>query len=200
MNLRTVVLACVIAWICAPSLGCAQSNPYNYRLSPLGLRWNSSEAACRSSLEQREYSVAPVESPGQEGMKYLKMTGREFNTPSQLYCVFHDGVLVKVVLALITPDEEAIAKYGDVRSSLVSKYGSPDGDYRTFTTPYYEGDGYEGQAIKMGKAKISAYWTEWEGESLGIEITKALTVSLSYEGPGWPAAYYEIQARQRDRL
>lgn len=42
-----------------------------------------------------------------------------------------------------------------IKESFTTKYGNPNGDYHFFKDPYYEGDGYEMQAIRNNKSLVS---------------------------------------------
>ena len=61
-----------------------------------------------------------------------------------------------------------------------SKYGEPTHHYEFFSDPYYEGDGYELQALRKDKC---TYWTAYELTNgvLTVSITSQGKISLSYE-------------------
>lgn len=42
-------------------------------------------------------------------------------------------------------------RYEDLKKIFIKKYGNPKKSYEYFKDPYYEGDGYELQAVKKGK-------------------------------------------------
>jgi hypothetical protein len=67
------------------------------------------------------------------------------------------------------------------REIITNKYGIPDGNYEDFTTPYYEGDGYELSAVALEKVNYSAYWLNNMSMNIGIEISKFKQVKISYE-------------------
>lgn len=67
------------------------------------------------------------------------------------------------------------------REIITNKYGNPDGSYEDFTTPYYEGDGYELSAVGLEKVNYSAYWLNNMSMNIGIEISKFKQVKISYE-------------------
>lgn len=64
---------------------------------------------------------------------------------------------------------------------LTDKYGNPDGSNESFTTPYYEGDGYELSAVGLDKVNYSAYWLNKSAMNLGVEISTFKQVKLTYE-------------------
>lgn len=61
-----------------------------------------------------------------------------------------------------------------------SKYGEPSNHFEFFSSPYYEGDGYELQALRKDKCN---YLTAFELSNgvITISITTQGKVSLSYE-------------------
>lgn len=105
----------------------------------------------------------------------------------------HEG-LAKVIVRLATPDKDALGVYRRMQETLKRKYGQPQNTFRIFRSPYHDGDGYEEQAIRLGKGTLATFW-----DGLYMEVTDKLTVDISYEGPGWVA---EMDRRrvQRDRV
>ena len=85
----------------------------------------------------------------------------------------------KVVVEL--PDQTSWtsvkSRYSDFKEKFKKKYGAPEKSYEFFTTPYYEGDGYELQAIKLEKGY---YYTFWETD-LGL-ISVSVDASSSSKG------------------
>ena len=70
-------------------------------------------------------------------------------------------------------------EYYDYLDILTSKYGEPKSTYNFFTEPYYEGDGYEMQAVGLEKCTYAAYWF---GETnIGLSISEYHQINISYE-------------------
>jgi hypothetical protein len=77
-----------------------------------------------------------------------------------------------------------------MKAVLVKKYGEPTQDFAFFQRPYFEGDGYEEQAIRLGKGHFSCYWTppkdsKVRGDTLALNLTERLTVKITYESSNW---------------
>lgn len=70
-------------------------------------------------------------------------------------------------------------EYEDYLNILTEKYGTPDKKYAFFSSPYYEGDGYEMSAITLEKCNYFAYWNDSIG--ISIQISKYKQVKISYE-------------------
>ena len=98
------------------------------------------------------------------------------------------GELAKWLIDLVTADKDAIDTYEEVADRLRKKYGKPDRDVEIYRDPYYKGDGYEEQAIEMGKATIGSLWNAPSSdEALWVQINENLTVGINYESDGWAA-------------
>ena len=74
--------------------------------------------------------------------------------------------------------------YNNYKVSLTNKYGDPASDYHFFSKPYYEGDGYEFQALRNEKCFYTAMFENDLGDIL-IEIDdkdyNSGQVCISYE-------------------
>lgn len=64
------------------------------------------------------------------------------------------------------------SRYNELKASLTNKYGNPDTDIHTFISPYYEGDGYELQALRMNKCTYASYYMTSLGRVI-VSITEA---------------------------
>ncbi len=75
------------------------------------------------------------------------------------------------------------SEYYDTKEILTKKYGSPQECFEYFKSPYYEGDGYEKQAITNEQATFSCYYegVEENKMNLSISISKSFNVLIAYE-------------------
>ena len=76
----------------------------------------------------------------------------------------------------------AKSMFDTYKDKLVKKYGPSTNDYRIFTSPYYDGDGYEMLSLYSDKCIWRSYW-----ESLSIDIKSfeynEAEIRISYENP-----------------
>jgi hypothetical protein len=156
------------------------------------LAWGSNGATVKAALQRAGYEFIKVDQDGDYSFK-----GKVLGYPARVF-VFMDpkGRATKVQATLITPDDEARSVFAKMKDLLVQKYGKPDQSYDFFESPYYEGDGYEDQAISVGKGHFLAFWgesTPGAGNVMDVAISKKLVVNVSYEGYGWHA---EIERRE----
>ena len=63
---------------------------------------------------------------------------------------------------------------------LSKKYGEPTTKYHFFSSPYYEGDGYEMLAINENACNYIAFWNNFNG-IISTEINKFKLIQISYE-------------------
>jgi hypothetical protein len=113
------------------------------------------------------------------------LKGKIAQTPIELF-IFVTPKSKKVYKVVGYLDEDISwvslkSTYNRFHEIIINKYGSPDGDYEDFITPYYEGDGYELSAVGQEKVNYSAYWLNRAGLNVGIEISKFKQVKISYE-------------------
>lgn len=92
------------------------------------------------------------------------------------------GTVWKVVAQLPEEDSWAHLKsdYNKYIELFTQKYGTPSDHFEFFSTPYYEGDGYELQALKNDKCTYSTYFKTEKG-TLNVAITSSGNLSLGYE-------------------
>ena len=81
-------------------------------------------------------------------------------------------------VAVLLPEQSSWyslkSRYNDFKSSLTEKYGAPDKKYEYFSSPYYEGDGYEISALNNDKCTYATYF-----------YTDLGTVGIDLEGGGY---------------
>jgi hypothetical protein len=161
----------------------ATATAQSYRFADM--KWGIPIAEAKQILMSEGFKVS-VDEDGD-----LKFDGTLLDTKAGGFALFAGGKLSKVIVILVTRDQDARKTYSDMKEVLTKKYGPPTNDYAFFTKPYYEGDGYEEQAIRLGKGKFACYWlnapkgSTSEGDSLGLKITERLTVEIDYESPWW---------------
>ena len=71
------------------------------------------------------------------------------------------------------------SEYNSFKQSYTGKYGVPE-SYEFFSSPYYEGDGYELQALGVEKCTFASYFTTTSG-NITLRIGKKGQVQVAYE-------------------
>lgn len=87
---------------------------------------------------------------------------------------------VVVITKKYTSWQAMKADFKKYKEIYTKKYGKPANDYHFFSRPYYEGDGYEMQALKLEKCTYATVFKIPEG-TIMIKMTKWGDISFSYE-------------------
>ena len=83
--------------------------------------------------------------------------------------------------------------YFDYKELFTKKYGKPKNDFEFFSDPYYEGDGYELQALRLDKCSYCSFYNTREG-SIMLEIDSSKCISVGYED----ATNVKIKSREEE--
>lgn len=152
-----------------------------------GVKWGDSIDTAREKISNlKEFTFSPEQSD-KESLFY---TGGELGNQkiSVMGLFFSDEGFFKSVIYFKGDENKMFSQYKEIQDLLNRKYGKPADDKRVFFNPYEEGDGYEKQAVRLGKAVIfSLWWFKEEGKpeseksGLLLEIKDSLAVALSYE-------------------
>ena len=128
----------------------------------------------------------------------LEFTGRVMDHSTKIFAFIsrQTGALTSVQVNIGTPDEKARDVFRRMRESLIAKFGQPSDDYAFFQKPYYDGDGFETQAIRQGKGHFASFW-KGRNSGLMVRITDQLAVRVLYEGP---QASGELRRRNAEDL
>ena len=134
-------------------------------------------------------AISRLKAKGYVVLKYypqaVRLSGKVANRNLELW-VFSTPISKKVFKMIAYLPEQSSwyslrISYSSMLETLINKYGQPDDYANTFITPYYEGDGYELQAIELEKMDYHAYWFKRNNLTVGVEISKFKQVKLSYE-------------------
>lgn len=71
-------------------------------------------------------------------------------------------------------------EYYEYKEAYKTKYGKPTDSFEYFVDPYYEGDGYELQALRLDKCTYLSVW-ELETGSIGVQLNDSGRLTLGYE-------------------
>ncbi|RHJ67655.1 hypothetical protein DW110_03190 [Phocaeicola plebeius] len=70
--------------------------------------------------------------------------------------------------------------YSDMKELFTKKYGEPEKHYEFFSKPYYEGDGYELQALRKEKCHYISFYKLPLGAAI-VEISQFGHIQIGYE-------------------
>lgn len=143
-----------------------------------GIPLNGSSMSFVSKLKAKGY-----EQIWHKGFDYV-MKGQFTGKEADIYILGtrKSGTAWKV--AVYFPKEESWtnlkSSYNKYVNLFTQKYGTPSDHFEFFSTPYYDGDGYELQALKNDKCTYSSYFTIEKG-ILHIKIDSSNCIYISYE-------------------
>ncbi len=164
---------------------------YNFADIP----WGARAQEVKSFLSSKSFNPGVVDKDGD-----IPFSGELAGHRLSGHVMFANDGAQKITFGLATPNNQARSVYRDLRQSLIEKYGKPSRSHEFFQKPYYSGDGYEDQAIRLGKGTFATYWFIEGGGALAIQITERLAVRIAYEGPGWGAEVDKRKAASRSAL
>lgn len=95
---------------------------------------------------------------------------------------FVNNKLFEVGFLYGVEDNNIESVYEKLCKIISDKYGEGH-SYRLFTDPYFDGDGYFMQALKVGKLNISTFWSSRfsNSDAIWIEIETSGIIALSYQ-------------------
>lgn len=149
------------------------------------IQWGASKDDVRKQLTVKGFSPGALDKDGD-----FTFEGSLVGYKAQGLALFADNRIAKIIVRIITPDNKTIDTYRSMKDVLLKKYGAPTNDFEFFNKPYYDGDGYETQAIRVGKATFACFWS-----GVHVEIHESLTVQVIYESDAWAAEADKRRAR-----
>lgn len=161
-----------------------KNNSENFTIEFLGIKIDGPIEECYQKYVTKGFKLVSKED------NYYKLKGIVKNQTVELYLVGTPISKKVCKLAVYFPEQSSWysikSDYKDIKSTITEKYGKPTDDYSFFSSPYYEGDGYEETAVKVEKCHYAAIWNEpygpnTSGYNILVQISKWMQVSLQYE-------------------
>lgn len=109
-------------------------------------------------------------------------TGKFAGSNVTIDVVSRNNLVWKILVAY--PEVSSFSRlrndYNDMVTQFSIKYGSPSKHYEFFKDPYYDGDGYELQALELDKC---TYFTIWKLDygNIAIQMSSNASLWISYE-------------------
>lgn len=162
--------------------------------------WRANEETIKDAMEDK--GIKYDETRNSDGIKLVFFKGKYAgNDALYAFKLYNDEMWEALILAVDIPNYKIIGEWNNLKNLLIDKYGRPYKDFYFFQSPYYEGDGYETQAIRLGKGFASTYWKRPDGNGdnviLTCEITEDLALRVSYQHV--ELANIAINAARKDR-
>lgn len=114
----------------------------------------------------------------------VRMSGPFLNQNCEVwvYCTPISRITTKVIIYMPKDESWSSLKstYLTLKEQYTKKYGTPSDIFESFSSPYYEGDGYETQALELEQCDFVTYWKVPDGD-IAVSISKYLQIRLVYE-------------------
>lgn len=135
---------------------------------------------CISEYKKRGYKLDKVTAAG------AILKGILDHKEIELYITKTPKTLQVAKITIYFPEQKTWSalkeEYKMYRYSLIEKYQSIGESFDIFDKPYYEGDGHELSALKIGKVHYSTFWMmESDNTNIHLSISEYAEVSISYE-------------------
>jgi hypothetical protein len=112
------------------------------------------------------------------------LKGKFVNRDCEIYVFATPKTLIARNVTVYLPKETTWSSiksdYHSFKASFWAKYGAPANSYEFFSKPYYEGDGYEMQALRLEKCTYASFWDVPEG-TIVVKISEFEQISFVYE-------------------
>lgn len=171
---KTLLIAITI--LCCIAVHAQEAKPTPETTTFADMKWGTPIAEVKRILSSKGFTTN-IDDEGD-----LRFEGTLMSVKSVGFALMTEGKLSKVIVNLATPEKDARKTYTDMKEVLTKKYGEPSKCFEYFSRPYYEGDGYEEQAIRVGKGVFACFWNE---QLISVEITDKLIVRIAYESQSW---------------
>ena len=148
-----------------------------------GIKFGSTKAQSMETMKAKgAVQDVPLTTENRVVYKSLTFAGRKSNLAA-IYFV-DDKLYQGTVFFIANNDNEALKLFDEVVNEIGELYPSQD-VFKSFKSPYEEGDGHEVTAIKLGYATYTAFWnTPGSGESenfVSLEVTTEMNLKLTYQ-------------------
>ena len=150
----------------------------------LGIKWGANSSTIKKIMQGKQGVTIDKKN---SNMSMLIYDGGSFGGEDVYFWQFpieNDIGFYAVTVNYKTQEFNVIRLYRKIRESISLKYGDPGENYENFTTPYHDGDGYETQAIQMGKGSFICSWklnTELDyPNKIMLSINENLLIQLTY--------------------
>ena len=150
-----------------------------------GMKFGSSVAECRKIILSK--NTGTIDAKNSSETKII-IDNPEFagKKPAFIALLFvNDKFHTSKTFFKPTSAARVFELYDSIKGELNDKYYKTKEDFKIFKSPYYDGDGYEASAIRLGKATVAAFWTFNQSDEsktvISLQIEESLLVNLSYQ-------------------
>jgi len=152
-----------------------------------GVKWGIGKQEIRTYLASKNIAIAGEDN---ESIAVVTPFGGK---PATISYRFYNNQLYGAMVIYDYVDNLALKNYQSTVAILTEKYGSPTYVESNYESPYYKGDGYEEQAIRLNKGSEFSRWIFKDQNILVCSIGTNLSMSLIYINK---ELYFQYQAEK----
>lgn len=145
----------------------------------MGIQFGESKASVKQKMTEK--SGFELYNSKEETVSYINGTFAGRKAVGAVFKFYNDELHTVIILLDIESEPMAMNEYQKVLNDLNDKYGVKFEKIHNFKKPYYEGDGYEHNAIRLGYADIFAFYEFSNKCAMSVEITKEMSIKLTYQ-------------------
>jgi hypothetical protein len=139
-----------------------------------GINWNETLQNAEKIMTEKEFIVVSKDNND------LMLKGKFAGENATIILSFFDEKFYRAIVIYEYERNRALSKYNSYVSLMSERYGKPNESIERYISPYYKGDGYEEQAIRMNKGIVSSKWLFNNNCTINVVIVSNLNTYLVY--------------------
>jgi hypothetical protein len=145
----------------------------------MGINFGDPKHRVKEVKNQKGGFVAYKDNPG--ALLYTNGSFAGHDAVGAVFRFYDNRMHTAVILLVVDQKPMVMSFYRNILSELTEKYGVTPEKIHTFKRPYYEGDGYEHNAISLGYAELFAVFRFNNDNAISVEVTKDLSLKITYQ-------------------
>lgn len=141
-----------------------------------GIEWKTSRGEAKKIISNKGDYVLTEDAA--DGIAYK---GKFGGVDATIVLYFFENQFYRGVVAYPYEENRAFSRYQTTKEQIIKKYGPPTKVAEVFQKPYYKGDGYEEQAIRLNKGLYMSSWSFSNNNTIYVAISNSLDTLLCYE-------------------
>ena len=164
----------------------------------LGIPWGASPQEVDQAMLKRNATRVEAMDNGEIIIYSDTFIGKE----AQIAFYYFENKMYQAGAFISSPEYQVIDDWKEICDLIAEKYGKPTNKYFYFKSPYSNGDGFETQALQLGKATAAWYWffpvlKDKEDNVVSCTINTSLTIIIIYQNGELAAEAAAAQKKQK---
>lgn len=145
----------------------------------MGIQFGETKAIVKQKMTEKP--GFELYNSNEETVSYINGTFAGRKAVGAVFKFIKNELHTVIILLDVESEPMIMREYQNVLNDLNDKYGVKFEKIHNFKKPYYEGDGYEHNAIRLGYADIFAYYEFSNDCAMSVIITKDMSIKLTYQ-------------------